>query len=117
MEIERYGDLGFLSETVAHGEMVWISGMIAAPHHETVEAQTRDILAAIDRRLASAGSRKDRLLSVNIWLTDMADWAAMNAVWVEWLGDAPAPARAVVGAALVQSFKVEIAAVALRDRP
>jgi enamine deaminase RidA (YjgF/YER057c/UK114 family) len=114
--IERYNDRGFLSDVVAHEGWVWISGTVPDSQCRTIEEQTRDVLAQIDSRLELAGSAKDQLLSVNIWLTDMEDWRAMNEIWIEWLGGGPSPARAVVGAALMKPFKVEIAATALRNR-
>jgi enamine deaminase RidA (YjgF/YER057c/UK114 family) len=116
VNIERYNDRGFLSDVVAHGDLVWISGTVPNPDCHTIEEQTSDVLAEIGRRLKVAGSAKDKLVSVSIWLTDMNDWAAMNSVWTVWLDGAPSPARAVVGAALMAPFKVEIAATALRDR-
>lgn len=114
MGIERYNDRGFLSDAVAHGDMVWVAGTVPDPSCVTIDEQTRNVLAEIGRRLSIAGSSKDRLLSVNIWLADMDDWGAMNRVWIEWLDGGPSPARAVVGAALVKPFKVEIAAIALK---
>lgn len=116
MEIERYNDRGFLTDVVAHGEYVWVAGTVPNPGLDTIEEQTRDVLAEIERRLTIAGSSKDRLVSVNIWLTDLDDWPAMNRVWSEWLNGAPSPARAVVGAALIKPFKIEIAATAVRAK-
>jgi enamine deaminase RidA (YjgF/YER057c/UK114 family) len=116
LEIERYGDRGFLSDVVAHGDLIWVAGTVAAPDCETIEEQTSDVLREIDARLEAAGSSRDRLLSVTIWLAELSDWAAMNKIWTAWLNGVPAPARAVVGATLIASFKVEIAVTALRTR-
>ena len=117
MTIERINDRGFLSDVVASGEWVWIAGTVSDPTKASIEDQTRDVLAQIDQRLAAVGARKDQLLSVSVWLADIEDWAAMNGVWSEWLGETPSPARAVVGASLVRPFLIEIAATACRDRP
>jgi enamine deaminase RidA (YjgF/YER057c/UK114 family) len=71
------------------------------------------VLARIDERLAEVGSDKSKLLSATIWLTDMDTFPEMNAVWGEWLGSTPPPARATVEARLADPrFRVEIMAVA-----
>ena len=114
MDIDRYNDRGFLSDAVTYGDWVWVAGTLADPVCHTIEDQTASVLAEIERRLKIAGSGKDRLLSVSIWLTDMNDWAAMNAVWTKWLDGIPSPARAVVGATLMWPVKIEIAATAVK---
>ena len=77
--------------------------------------QTRDILGQIDRHLAAAGTDKSRLLSMQVWLADIATVAEMNAAWDEWVDKANLPARATVEARLVSpDYKVEIAGIAAR---
>ena len=46
--------------------------------------QTKNILSQIDGFLALAGTDKTKLLSANIWITDMANFAEMNSVWDSW---------------------------------
>ena len=59
--------------------------------------------------LAEAGTSRDRLLTATIWLADMGDFAAMNAVWEDWLGGANAPTRATGEVRLAtDAYKVEI---------
>jgi hypothetical protein len=53
-------------------------------------------LAQIDGFLAMAGTDKTKLLSANIWITDMADFAEMNTVWDAWVSPGNTPARATV---------------------
>ena len=115
MKIERFDDRGFLSDIVVYGPWIWISGTVPDPSCTTIEEQTRDILSQIERRLEKVGSSKSDLLNVNIWLSDMEDWTAMNGVWTSWLDGTPAPARAVVGATLMKPYKVEIAATAVQS--
>jgi len=117
MQTERFNDRGFLSDAVARGPLIWIAGTVSNPQLAGIEAQTRDVLAEIDRRLAHFGASRAELLNVNIWLADIEDWAAMNTVWSEWIGGIPSPARAVVGAQLMRPFLVEIAGVAYRAEP
>ena len=75
--------------------------------------QTRQVLAKIDELLAQAGTDKTRLLSANVWLTDIGKFAEMNAVWDAWVSLGNTPARATVEAKLATpDFLVEIMVVA-----
>jgi enamine deaminase RidA (YjgF/YER057c/UK114 family) len=66
-------------------------------------------LAKIDRYLAEAGTDRSRLLTAQIWLTDIENWAQMNAVWSVWIGGYRPPARATVEARLAaEGLLVEI---------
>jgi enamine deaminase RidA (YjgF/YER057c/UK114 family) len=74
-----------------------------------VTEQTKDILAEIDRLLAEAGTDKSKLLSADIWLTDIATFDEMNAVWDAWVAPGNPPCRACVEAKLASpKFTVEI---------
>ena len=97
-----------MSEAVVHEGRVYLSGMVAETG-ESVAAQTLDILAQIDALLARAGTDKSYLLKANIWLTDMATLAEMNAVWDGWVVPGHAPVRATVESRLANpDWKVEI---------
>jgi Endoribonuclease L-PSP len=66
-------------------------------------------------RVAGAGTDKSKLLSANIWITDMANFAEMNAVWDAWVSPGNTPARATVEAKLASlDYVVEIMVVAAR---
>jgi enamine deaminase RidA (YjgF/YER057c/UK114 family) len=78
-----------------------------------ITVQTQQVLAKIDALLREAGSDKSKLLWAQIFLPDMQDFAAMNAVWEKWIVAGQTPARATVEAALANaSYKVEIMATA-----
>jgi enamine deaminase RidA (YjgF/YER057c/UK114 family) len=63
--------------------------------------------------LHEAGSDKSHLLSVTIYLPDIADFGAMNAVWEKWVVADATPERATVQAILAApEYKVEIQVVA-----
>lgn len=71
--------------------------------------QTRDCLSRIDTLLSEAGSTRTRILQAIIWLSDMADFAEMNAVWDDWVPEGQAPARACGEVRLARdALKVEI---------
>ncbi|MCC6205992.1 MAG: RidA family protein [Hyphomicrobiales bacterium] len=97
-----------MSQAVIHGNTVYLAGQVGRPGG-TVAEQTKDILEAIDKLLAEAGSHKSKLLQTIIWLADMKDFAEMNAVWDKWVDGPNAPARATGEAKLAgPEYLVEI---------
>jgi enamine deaminase RidA (YjgF/YER057c/UK114 family) len=71
------------------------------------------VLAAIDALLARAGSDKSKILMAQIFIADMAEFAAMNAVWDAWVVPGHTPPRATVQARLGKAeWKVEIVVTA-----
>ena len=113
MTIERYEKNPRASRAVVHSGVVHLAGMVADEANLPVAEQTRQILEQMEQRLESVGSAKDRLLSVTIYLSDMARFDELNSVWDSWLDRENPPARACVGAALARSgFHVEMTAVA-----
>jgi enamine deaminase RidA (YjgF/YER057c/UK114 family) len=116
MTIERHDSGPRMSKAVVHGNTVYLAGIVAdAPKGKSTAEQTKNILAQIDGFLAKAGSDKSKLLSANIWITDMANFAEMNAVWDAWVSPGNTPARATVEAGLASpDYKVEIMVVAAR---
>jgi enamine deaminase RidA (YjgF/YER057c/UK114 family) len=102
-----------MSQAVVHGGTVYLSGQVARDGSTDIAGQTRDVLRQIDALLAEAGSDRSRLLSVNIWLRDIADFGAMNEVWNEWVDGIDPPARATVQSPLAgPQWLVEMMAVA-----
>ena len=102
-----------MSQAVASNGLVYLAGQVAQNPGPTVADQTRQITKQIDELLAAVGSDKSRLVSANIWLTDIATWAEMNTVWDAWVPPNCGPARATVEAKLANPiYKVEIAVVA-----
>lgn len=110
MSIKRIEPGPRMSQAVVHGNTVYLAGQVAMnAKGKSVTEQTKDILAAIDRHLAAAGSDKSRLLSANIWLSDISTFPEMNAVWDGWVSPGNAPARATVESKLAApEFTVEI---------
>lgn len=108
MTIERQHSGSRMSQAVIHNGLVYLAGQIGAPG-ENAATQTKAILDGIDALLAEAGTDRSRLLQATIWLADMADFAAMNGVWEEWIGGANAPTRATGEVRLATpDYKVEI---------
>ena len=116
MKIERHDVGPRMSKCVVHGDTVYLAGIVANdPKGKSVTDQTKDVLATIDGYLKQAGTDKSKLLSANIWITDMATFAEMNAVWEPWVSAGNTPARATVEAKLAApQYNVEIMVVAAK---
>jgi len=114
MDIDRRHVGQRLAQMVIHrGHTVYLAGQVADAPDADITGQTRQVLAQIERLLGEAGTDKAKLLSVTIFLPDMADFAAMNAVWESWIVAGQAPARATVQAALAgPQYRIEIQAIA-----
>lgn len=103
-----------MSQAVVANGFVFLAGQVADKPEGGVEDQTRQILEQIDRLLAAAGSSKDKILSANVYLADIGEFAAMNVAWDAWVHPDAKPARATVEAALAAAaYRVEIQVVAL----
>ncbi|MEO6929120.1 MAG: RidA family protein [Casimicrobiaceae bacterium] len=104
-----------LSEMVIHrtSGLVYLAGQVADDGHANITEQSQQVLANIDRLLAEAGTDKHKLLSATIYLPDMADFPAFNAVWEAWVPAGDTPARATVQAKLASpDYRIEIVAIA-----
>lgn len=98
-----------MSEASIHNGVVYLAGQVAEDASVGIEAQTRQVLAAIDALLAAAGSDKTRILRAQIYLADIGDFAGMNCAWDAWVVPGQAPSRATVEARLAKpEWKVEI---------
>ena len=109
MTIQRFNVGKRLSEIVVHGNTVYLAGEVPDDGTKGITEQTEQVLAKIDKLLKQVGSDKSKLLSAQIFLPDMKDFAAMNAVWEKWVAPGQTPARATVEAKLANpAYKVEI---------
>ena len=96
--IERSGrHADILHEVVEHNGTLYLAGVVAEDLSKDMSGQARSVFAQIDRLLAAHGSGKDKLLTALIFVTNMKDKPAMNAVWKEWLAPANLPTRATIG--------------------
>ena len=112
MSIQRHGTTRRYSDAVVHNGTVYLVE-VSALADAGVADQTADMLASVERLLAQVGSDKRQLLMATIYLADMADYEAMNAVWDAWVPEGFAPSRACVQARLAKpEYRVEIALTA-----
>ena len=106
-----------MSQAVIHGNTVYLAGVVASTAKgKSVGEQTKDILHNIDRLLKEAGTSKAKLITTNIWLTDISKFAEMNKEWDAWVAPGHTPARATVEAKLAApEYTVEIMVTAAID--
>ncbi|MBU1365387.1 MAG: RidA family protein [Gammaproteobacteria bacterium] len=108
MSIQRHGTTRRYSDSVVHGGTVYLVE-VPANLEADAAAQTANLLASVESLLAQAGSDKSRLLLATIYLADMADYDAMNAVWDAWIPEGHAPTRACLQAKLANpKYRVEM---------
>src|SRR5258708_25703240 len=100
MSIKRVNAGPRMSSAVVHGDTVYLAGLTADDTKLDVKGQTKQILDKVDKFLAEAGTDKSKVLSANIWRTDIGTWLQINRVWCAWLSPGNAPARATVEAKL-----------------
>ena len=112
--------IGPYSQAAIVGDLVFTAGQVALdPTTGTVieggiEAQTARVLENLAAVLAAAGSSLSQVVKTTVFLTDMADFPAMNQVYGQAFGDHK-PARATVAVAgLPLGVRVEIETVATR---
>jgi 2-iminobutanoate/2-iminopropanoate deaminase len=110
--------IGPYSQAVVYGDLVLTSGQIALDPETgemskgDVAEQTERVLTNLAAVLDKAGSSMACVLRTTVYLVDMADFAAMNAVYARWFSSRP-PARSTVGVAqLPKGARVEIDALA-----
>jgi enamine deaminase RidA (YjgF/YER057c/UK114 family) len=116
MTIQRFEPGPRMSQAVVHGDTVYLAGVVArTAAGQSVAKQTQEILSIIDGHLAKAGSDKSKLLTATIYITDMKNFAEMNAVWDGWVSAGNTPARATVEVKLATpQYGVEIMVIAAR---
>ena len=112
-KIERYESGARMSQAVRHGDTIYLAGQVGTG--AGVAEQARSALAEVERLLALAGGSKATILSVTVWLADIGDFAAMNAVYDAWVDPENKPARACGEAKLATpDYLVEFIVTAAR---
>ncbi len=116
---EAPGAVGPYSQAIATDGFVFTAGQIPInPASGKVEAkriedQTRQVLSNIDAVLRAAGSGLHRVVKMTVFMTDLADFQAMNGVYAEFFPSDPPARSAVQVVALPLGVQIEMEAVAL----
>lgn len=102
-----------MSRIVKHNGTIYLCGQVAADANTDISEQTQTMLDKVETLLVQAGSNKESILSATVYIRDMKDFAAMNAVWDAWVPQGHAPARACVEARMARAdLLVEISVIA-----
>ncbi len=111
--IQRFDVGPRMSEMAVYNGTVYLAGQVAEDGSQDITGQTQQVLNAIDQLLARAGSDKSKILRAQIFIKDLAEFAAMNAVWESWVVPGHTPPRATVQAHLAKpEWKIEIVVTA-----
>jgi enamine deaminase RidA (YjgF/YER057c/UK114 family) len=103
------------SRASVYGDLVFLAGQVADDKDGDIATQTREALAKVDDMLSRAGTDKSRLLSVQIWLKTMDDFAAMNAVYDAWVVPGDTPTRCCGKVELADpAYRIEVVGIAAR---
>lgn len=110
--------VGPYSQAVKAGNTLYCSGQIplnpsTGSIPDSIEAQTRQVMENLHAVLTAGGADFSNVVKTTVFLKDMNDFPAMNAVYAEAFGETAAPARSTVQAArLPKDVLVEIEAIA-----
>ena len=114
MSITRIDSTPRMSRIVAHNETIYLCGQTTKDATKDIKEQTITTLEKVEELLEKAGSDKEHILSVTIYLRDMKDFAAMNEIWDAWVVDGSQPARACVEARMARAeLLVEMSVIAV----
>ena len=113
MSIKRIEPGKRFCAAVVHDNTVYVAGTVAPDPSADVKGQTEQILKRIDQVLAAAGSSKSKVLSANVYMTDITKWEEMNVAWDAWVDRNNMPVRATVETKLASpKYQVEIMMIA-----
>lgn len=113
--IKRHDAGRRLSQVVETDTTVYFAGIVADDPSADAKGQTQQILAKVDKYLADCGTHKSKVLSAQIWVSNMAYYSQVNEVWDVWIDPANPPARACVESKLAApQYMVEIMMVAAK---
>lgn len=113
MTIARHHTGPRMSQMVIHNETIYLAGQVATDLTADIVTQTQQVLDKIDALLGEAGSDKTKILTAQLWLANIGNFAKMNTVWDAWVPEGHTPARACIEARLATpDYLVEIGVIA-----
>jgi enamine deaminase RidA (YjgF/YER057c/UK114 family) len=112
-DIKRLNTCKRYSEATIYKGVIFLSGQVPRNLDGDIVAQAKDIFAQIDEWLTETGSDRNRILSSQIFLSDLADYDGFNQAWESWIPHGNAPARTTVQAKLAKpEWKLEVTVIA-----
>lgn len=116
VNIKRISSGSRASQIVISGHHLETAGIVANCLDKEIKEQTQCVLDQLEELLQEVGTDKNRIMRIQIWLSDMANFAEMNQVYDAWVSEIEKPARACVGAQLASpDYLIEIQATAVLD--
>ena len=104
------------NQSSAYKDLVWT---VAAALDEDLDilGQTQQTVDVLDSNLEQLGSDKSKIISAQVFLSDINNKSKMDKVWQEWIGDNPEnwPQRACVGVQLGGNWLIEVTVIAVSD--
>ena len=111
--LQRFDVGARLSEMAVYNGTVYLAGQVPEDQTSDIETQTRQVLGAIYKLLARAGTDKSKILMTQIFLVDLADFPGLNSVWDAWVVPGHTPPRATVQANLARpGWRLEVVVTA-----
>ncbi|MDA0714809.1 MAG: Rid family detoxifying hydrolase [Bacteroidetes bacterium] len=113
--------IGPYSQGIRHGQMIFLSGQVAIDPAtgdlvmDSIEAETRQVMANIKALLDSEGLGFDHVVKSSIFLSDMALFNQVNAVYATYFDETPPARETVAVAGLPKGVNVEISVTAIRS--
>ena len=103
------------------GQMLFIAGQVPLDPKSgsivgdgDIQAQTKQVMGNIEAILTEAGASWDNVVKTSVFLTDLANFGAMNEIYAQYFDEATAPARACVEVSrLPKDVLVEIECIAV----
>lgn len=113
--------IGPYSQGIRHGQMIFLSGQVAIDPAtgdlvmDSIEAETRQVMANIKALLDSEGLGFDHVVKSSIFLSDMALFNQVNAVYATYFDETPPARETIAVAGLPKGVNVEISVTAIRS--
>ena len=104
------------SQATGYKDLVWV---VAAASDEGLDlaGQTLQTLNTLEENLIELGSDKTKIVSAQVYISNIDDKPIMDEVWREWIGSNPDhwPQRACLGVDLGGNWLIEVTVIALRQ--
>ncbi len=113
-DMEYLGSSRMLSSAVRVGKILYLSGQLGSDstgQYGGITPETRNALEKIKTVVERYGSSMDRVAKCTVFLVDMSEWSAMNAVYTTYFPNKPA--RSAIGTSLLGGARVEIECIAV----
>lgn len=111
--LTKIGGSARFSAIAKHAGQIHLAGQVSQLQDAEIVEQSNDVFGKVDALLEQAGAGREDIISVQIWLADMADYDGMNSAWDAWVQDIVPPTRVCVEARMAKPhYKIEVLVIA-----